>query len=76
LFGLSLILGFFGDDTNWLLLAAAIPATSFACDGIGMLTGAFSPDSGQLRSDDELRDLPRLLLERRAFIRCRLCRQF
>lgn len=39
---LLLLLGFFGKETNWLLLAAAIPATSFACAGIGMLTAAFS----------------------------------
>ena len=39
---LLLLLGFFGKETNWLLLAAAIPATSFACAGIGMLTASFA----------------------------------
>jgi len=39
---LLLLLGYFGTDTNWLLLAAAVPLASFACAGIGMLTASFS----------------------------------
>jgi ABC-2 type transport system permease protein len=39
---LLLLLGRFGKDTNWLLLPAAIVASSFACAGIGMLTASFS----------------------------------
>jgi ABC-2 type transport system permease protein len=39
---LLLILGRFGTDTRWALLAVAIPAASFACAGIGMLTASFS----------------------------------
>jgi ABC-2 type transport system permease protein len=39
---LLVVLGYFGKDTNWLLLAAAVPIASFACAGIGMLTAAFS----------------------------------
>src|SRR5499427_10791319 len=39
---LLLLLGRFGTDTRWLLLAAAIATASLACAGIGMLTAAFS----------------------------------
>ena len=39
---LLVLLGRFGADTNWALLAAAIPAVSFACAGIGMITASFS----------------------------------
>jgi ABC-2 type transport system permease protein len=39
---LLVLLGYFGKDTNWLTLAAAVPLASFACAGIGMLTAAFS----------------------------------
>lgn len=39
---LLLGLGRLGSDTNWMLLAAAIPAASFACAGIGMITASFS----------------------------------
>src|SRR6185503_12576496 len=36
------LLGYFSKDTNWLMLAAAVPVASFGCAGIGMLTAAFS----------------------------------
>jgi len=39
---LLLLLGRLDSETHWLLLAAAIPAASFACAGIGMLTASFS----------------------------------
>src|SRR5262252_9665801 len=39
---LLLLLGRFGAGTDWLLLAAGITASSFACAGIGMLTASFS----------------------------------
>lgn len=39
---LLLALGRFGTDTRWGWLAVAIPATSFACAGIGMVTASFS----------------------------------
>ena len=39
---LLVLLGRFGKDTNWALLAAGIPAVSFACAGIGMITASFS----------------------------------
>ena len=42
LIALLLLLGHFNADTNWLMLAAAIPAVSFTCAGIGMLTASFS----------------------------------
>lgn len=39
---LLLLLGRMPPGTNWALLAAAIPAASFACAGIGLLTASFS----------------------------------
>src|SRR5437867_2160517 len=39
---LLVLLGRFGNGTNWALLAAAVAAASFACAGIGMLTASFS----------------------------------
>jgi ABC-2 type transport system permease protein len=39
---LLLVLGLFGENTDWLMLSAAIPAVSFTCAGIGMLTASFS----------------------------------
>ncbi len=42
LIALLLLLGYFASGTNWVLLAAALAAASFACAGIGMLTASFS----------------------------------
>jgi len=39
---LLLLLGHFGKNTDWALLAAAVAAASFACAGIGMVTASFS----------------------------------
>lgn len=36
------LLGYFRSGTDWQLLAAAIPLTSFACAGIGMVTASFT----------------------------------
>ena len=36
------LMGYFGHDTNWPMLAVAVPAVSLACAAIGMLTAAFS----------------------------------
>ena len=37
-----LLLGYFRSGTDWKLLAVAIPLTSFACAGIGMITASFT----------------------------------
>jgi len=42
LIALLLLLGHFRSGTDWLLLAAAVVAASFACAGIGMVTASFS----------------------------------
>src|SRR5262249_33628521 len=60
---LLVLLGHFGNGTNWALLAAAVAAASFACAGIGM-DGIVFPHPGQLRSQHELRHLPGLFPER------------
>lgn len=36
------LLGYLGRETDWLLLAAALPVTSLACAGIGMATASFT----------------------------------
>jgi ABC-2 type transport system permease protein len=42
LLALLAVLGYVGRGTDWGLLALALPATSLACAGIGMLTAVFS----------------------------------
>jgi len=42
LIALLLLLGHFGNGTDWALLAAAVAAASFACAGIGMVTASFT----------------------------------
>src|SRR5262245_25145163 len=39
---LRLLLGHFGKNTDWAMLASAVAAASFACAGIGMVTASFS----------------------------------
>lgn len=42
LFVILVLLGYFRSGTDWVFLAIAIPLTSFACAGIGMVTASFT----------------------------------